>query len=252
MDIIKKIKQKKEFSDLPDEVVSQVLQSYFSSNPSAQKLSHNKYQNIIIKSVRAQLRKFTGQYQSKSFNKKLKLLEQNKILELLKTHSSTKERLPFYNKIKKLISSYSPSSILDLGCGLNPIALNPSQSTFYYCYDIKSSDLKLIKHFFKTKKIKHKTYHKDITKVNKFPKTDLCLIFKTLDIIDNSSHSISTSILKKINSPIIIASFSTKTLSGKPMNSPKRHWFEKILKELNYSYKTLKFPNEIFYLIKKP
>ncbi|MCH7536068.1 MAG: hypothetical protein IH948_10090 [Bacteroidetes bacterium] len=108
------------------------------------------------------------------------------------------------------------------------------------------------KEFFKKNKIKGKTFLRDIRKIKEFPKTDLCLIMKTLDIVETKGHSQATKIMKNLNSKNIIVSFSTRTLSGKPMNSPRRQWFENLLENLEYKFKIINSNNEVFYFIEKP
>jgi len=256
--IILKIKQKKELSDIPDELIEDVLKNYLKKH-NIKIPSSRKSQKIIIKEVRAELRKYTGQYQISS-RKRIALLNQNKITQLLKTHTSTRERLPYYSKLIRIIKELNPKSILDLGCGLNPIAIINkinNKAIIYYAYDIKQDELELINNFFRKNKIKGKTILADIRKITKFPKTDLCLILKTLDIIEPNSkgHKIANQIIRQIirnlQCKFIIISFATKTLSGKIMRMQRRIWLEKILDKLSYKFKTIRTKNEIFYIINK-
>jgi hypothetical protein len=248
-EIIKKIKQKKELSDIPNNFIEIMLKNYLQKYKISMPKSE-KQQKVIIKEIRAELRNYAGRFQVKSnYQNRLKLLQQNKIQEILKTHSSTKERLENYDEINKWIYNTNPKSILDLACGLNPIAL-AKQGIFYIAVDIKEDELKLIDLFFKKNNLDGKTIIADITKIENFPKTDICLIFKTLDIIEQKGHKRAKEIIQKINTQTIIASFSTKTLSGKPMNYPRRLWFENLLKSLNYRFEIKKTNNEIFYFIK--
>ena len=245
MSIIQEIIAKKELQGISISLVKEILDNYLKKHNI--KIPRNsKQRKIIIKEIRTKLRKYVGRFQSSSSHtKRLSLLQKNKIPQLLKTHSSTKERLPYYSKLKTIIRKIAPKSILDLGCGLNPIALaNPKIN--YIAIDINNKDIEIVKSYFQSKKIHAQTIQADITKLSNFPKTDLTLILKTLDII---SRTKSKQFLKKIKSKNIIVSFSTRTLSNKPMNHPKRIWFENILKNLNYKYKVTKTSNEIFYVI---
>jgi len=252
--IILKIKQKKELSDIPDELVEDALKNYLKKH-NLEVPSSPKSQKIIIKEVRAELRKYTGQYQISS-KKRISLLEQNKITELLKTHTSTRERISYYPKLIRIIKELNPKSILDLGCGLNPIAIINkinNKAITYYAYDIKQEELELINNFFKKNKTKGKTILEDIRKSTGFPKTDLCLILKTLDIIEpnSRSHRIANQIIENLQCKFIIISFATKTLSGKIMKAQRRIWLEKILNKKSYKFKTIKTTNEIFYVVSK-
>jgi len=247
--LIKEIKKKKELSDIADSIVKQAIQNYLLKHHIELKETTPSDKKIILKEVRADLRLFSGRFQKNTKNR-LQLLNQNKIKELLKTHASTSERLPYYQTLKAKINSLKISSILDLGCGLNPIAIaNPNLE--YYASDIKEDELSLIKRYFKKNKIKGKVFICDLTKsFNNFPKTDLTIIFKVLDILP-SNHSLSENLLNSIKSKYILVSFSTKKLSGKPMNFPQRLWFERILRKNAFSFDKFQSQNEIFYLITK-
>ena len=241
--LIAEIKQKHEFRDLPNSFIKNILESYLQK----QKISipYNKEnRKLLVKIIRAKLRKSAGQYIEKTKSK----LSSNQ--ELLKLHKSTNERLKEYEYIKSLIEQLKPQSILDLGCGLNPMAI-AKPNIKYYAYDIKADYLYLVKEYFEKNKIKGEVQHEDITQVNNFPKTDVCLMLKLLDILGKNKKEIAKKLFTKLNSNNLIVSFATRTLSGKPMNRPYRRWFENLLKDLNLEYKLHRTNNEIFYVIKK-
>jgi hypothetical protein len=83
------------------------------------------------------------------------------------------------------------------------------------------------------------------------PKTDMCLILKVLDIIDDKRHELSKKIIKCVKCRHLLVSFSTQKLSGKPMNKPERRWFEELLEKENLKFEKFMSNNEIFYLIKR-
>jgi len=247
--LIKGIKEKKELSSLSGQLVKECLMDYLEKH----RISPNKLakqdSRLIIKEVRAELRFLSGQYQ-KSFKDRPKLLKKNNLKELLNTHSSTSERLGFYPLIKSKIQELKIKSVLDLGCGLNPIAL-ASHDLIYFASDIKEDELFLIEQFFKENKINGKTFVLDLRKpLINLPKTDLCILFKVLDVIDKK-HKLSEKIILSLPSKYILISFPTKKLSGKSMNHPKRKWFENILIRNKLEFETFSIPNEIFYLIKR-
>lgn len=252
--IVKRIKEKKELSDLSDELVEEELASYARKHGLNLTLLNKKEWSIVTKEIRNTLRKYTGRFKA-SDKKRFDLLDEGRINELLKTHSSTKERLKDYSKLISLIKKINPKSILDIGCGLNPIAIaSKFPETHYHALDIKEQELKLVEHYFAKHNLNGDVHLADIRKVKKFPKTDLCLILKTLDIIDanSNSHKNATEIIKKLKktSRNIIVSFSTRTLSGKPMSNVRRLWFERLCASQKLSFKTLTTTNEIFYVIK--
>lgn len=158
------------------------------------------------------------------------------------------ERKEFNKELYAKIFSITkkPKSILDLGCGLNPVYF-PYKDIYYIASDIDKKSLKKVKKHFKKTKINGDLFHLDLNHSNKLKtlkKVDLTLIFK---VLDNFNKSTIKEIIKNTKTNYFIISFPTKTISGKRMNQPKRKWFESLFK----THKKLRFHNEVFYIIKK-
>ena len=171
------------------------------------------------------------------------------IEDLLKTHSSTSERLDFYPVLKKKILDLKIKSILDLGCGLNPLVLS-SKNVEYFASDINERELSIIKEYFKKNKINGKTFVYDLRNIsNDLPKTDLALLLKVLDVVSKNDRKLSEKIILSIKSKYSIVSFSIKKISGQRMNFPERKWFEKILLRNKFKFEKLYSKNEVFYFL---
>lgn len=248
-EIVNLIKQKSELRGIPDSLVKRALDVYLLKNNLSMPKSE-KAIKLIVKEVRSELRKYAGQYATKSnIKKRSEFLSLNKISELLKEHTSTRERIPDYPMIKKTIELMNPTSILDLGCGINPIAL-AKEGIFYHAYDINENDLHVVREFFKIKKIKGDIHQLDIREEINFPVVDLCIVFKVLDILGPTKYEVTRKILS-IPAKFFIISFATRTLTGRPMNSPYRRWFERILSDFSLSYEIKRTNQELFYVIRK-
>lgn len=251
--LIDEVRQKRELRGLSEQLVLDMLKSKLDRKgleiSGLSKLS-DRDRKIIIKEVRAELRLLHGRFQSSTKNKEKTLKKEGKAA-LLNTHLSTKERIPDYEKIKSLISDLKVKSILDLGCGLNPIALGSPELT-YYASDINNEELSLIENYFKEKNINGKVFFHDLTKseMSDLPEADICLVFKVLDILKDRKK-IAYNILENVKCRLFLVSFPTKKLSGKRMNNPKRFWFESIVNKLGFSVKSFETSNEIFYLISR-
>ena len=245
--LVEKIKQKKELRGLADEFVKQELESYLEKTHTPFPLDY-KSEKVIIKAVRAELRRYVGRFQSSK--KHENLLEAKDYSAILKTHASTRERLPHYEILKKIIHSLKPKTILDIGCGLNPIALAEPGIAYYAC-DIKEDELKLVESFFKAKGITGRVFFADARTERNFPKTNLALVLKVIDLLDNKGHKRAEELIRSLDCDNIIVSFSTKTLSARPMNHPQRGWIERLATRLGYTFKLIKSPNELFYIIQK-
>ena len=253
--IIDEIKDKKELNGISSKLVKDILIEKLKKNGKSfsEFINFSKYdKKLITKEVRAELRLLHGRFNTQAIKRTKK--EELSIEDLLETHNSTKERLADYPIIKELILKLNPKSILDLGCGLNPLALlDIINNIEYYASDINENDLDLIAKYFKINNIKGKTFVYDLRNIGseKLPSVDICIIFKVLDIIEKKGHRLAEKILSTIDSKYLLVSFATRKLSNKPMNRPKRGWFEYMLKRLNYSFETLELGNEIIYIIKK-
>lgn len=247
------IKRKPELKGISNEIVQGSLFSYCRRHNL--RLSNlvnfsSSERKLIIKEIRADLRKMSGRFQS-SHTIRSKLLEKGRIDELLQTHSSTKERYDNYPIIREYISSINPKSILDLGCGLNPIAI-ASKEVRYYAADIKEDEIYLLREFFRENNIQGKAFIYDLRKIdNSLPEADLVLLFKVFDVLESKGHKLAEKILDTIHSKDILVSFSTKTLSGKPMNHPQRGWIERLAERKGYKFGIIKIKNEIIYHLTK-
>lgn len=244
VELIDKIKQKRELGGIDNSVVLDSLNSYIKKHNLLIPTLKKSEKKIIIKAVRAELRTLVGQFQKGKRN------NISDYTELLKTHLSTSERLSFYPHLINLFKKLKIKSILDLGCGLNPLAL-ADKKIKYFASDINSVELSIISGFFKKNKVDGETFVCDLRKIEAYelPETDITLIFKVLDIIENKGHKLAEKVLLSLKSKYALISFPTKKLSGKSMNFPRRLWFEKMLSRLSLKFETFKSDNEIFYLI---
>lgn len=253
VELVKAIKQKKELSGIADSVVLSTLEDYLKKTRLQIDNLLPSEGKIIVREIRARLRKLSGQYQL-STKRDNSDLSSEELARLLKTHSSTSERLDFYVALKKIIQETKAKSILDLGCGLNPLAL-ADKKTKYFASDIKEDELEIIKNYFKKNKISGETFVYDLRNIDSnLPKADLCIMFKVIDVVDPASKTrgkLTESIITRVPCKNILVSFATRKLSGKKMNFPERFWFEKILQKLGCSFNKFSSDNEIFYLIKK-
>ncbi len=264
--LIKEIKNKKELSELDDKFVKEELNRFFKQEPKILKKLNEDYNpkskeyKQVIKEVRAKLRRSYGLFRVEKETKNLKKLVKTKNYQkILETHSSTKERLPFYDQLYQKIFKITnkPKIILDLGAGINPLSYSYMNlnNVNYYAYDLSKEEVKILNQFFKEKKINGKAAILDLlnlNKVKKLPKADLAFLFKMTDVLDKGKgHKTSEQIIKAIPAKFIIVSFPTLTMSGKKMNHPRRGWIELMSQRLGYKFELLEFSNELFYIIEK-
>jgi len=288
-DLILAIQKRKGLNDINKDFVRDTLFEHLKREPKAVKYLNSgkvspRAENYkqIMKAVRAKLRRSHTLFWEKSIlpeRKKLiaklpktKTYQQFQELakEILKTHSSTKERQEFYPVLHEKIFKITgkPQTVLDLGAGINPLSLIylpqfskvNKKALEYYAYDINEDEITLLNKFFrKTQKFfsnfEGKAEVFDLlhwNKISHMPKVDLCLMFKVTDVLDQGrGHKVTETVIAEIPAKYIVVSFPTVTMSGKRMNHPRRKWFELMCKRLTYEFHHFSTENELFYVVKK-
>ena len=272
---VRRIKDKPELSSLDDGFVLRLLRNYLSSNPSfssALKEHPSPFRSALfrtmLKEIRRQLREVYGVFQvslhrekmldnllsyvslSKKFDEKSLDFHQR----LLSSHKSTKERLSSYNLLyKKLFPHTHPKKILDLGCGLNPFSYPYMGIDYveYFAVEASSLDCLFLQRYFDGVSnfcgLRGLAIHANLLDVPTFPSSDVCFLFKVLDSLESLERNITFPLLSSIDASFFVASFPTKTLSGKPLSKKRLTWFLSFLDK----YEEIELPNEVFYIFSK-
>ena len=273
--LILEIKKKKELQSINDHFVEEYLLKCLHQEPKLLNTLQEKFNPkskayaLVIKTVRSQLRRVYGLFRDDSKERKRFVQEllkasvpkrNNLIKQILSTHSSTQERLSSYEKLYAKIFAITgkPKIILDLGSGINPFSFPYMKlpECSYYAFDINEEEIGSINQYFQllhkeNDSFTGKAVVADLLTV-KFPKADLCFLFKMTDVIDKGKgHKKTEELLTKIPAKYVVVSFATKTMSGKEMTAPRRSWMEWLCKRLGYGYTILEFQNESFYVVEK-
>ncbi len=267
------IKGKKNFG-IDDSYVSTILSKYLKNDyfnglfkKDLDLIIKNKKFKQLTKEIRKQLYKNYGVFQIKKQSKKNKLLVELQKTEnldaikklskeILKLHTSSRERLENYSKVYNLIFNITgkPKSILDLACGLNPCSIILSQfKGNYFAYDISKSDVDFLNNYFKEVSkfgIFGKARVRNIVDYFNYEKADVCFLFKFLDLA-NKRIIFFNNLIDNINCKYLVVSFSKKTISLKNMRNIERKWFVNLLGKINLNYERLDTENEIFYIINR-
>jgi len=255
--LINKIKSKK-YSNLSEELIEQEINNFIRKNPKAK-------DKDIIKGVKERLHQIYGSFQVNKKKKRDTLLGELKSdpnsmdlhIKILETNLSTKERLRAYPTLYYRIFQITqqPRSILDIGSGINPISYPYLEcSPKYTAIEIDQEDVDFINEYFKIKDIKGKAILKSINRdtIKDLPEADITFLFKVIDPLEaKKGHKFSEQLIKELKSKYVVASFSTKTVSNKKMDYPRRKWFEIMLRRINHPFKIVKTQNEFYYVIQK-
>ncbi len=178
--------------------------------------------------------------------------------EIMGYHVSTRERLrslpQFYEAL--FASIQTPDSILDIGCGLNPLSLPwmPLENDVeYFAYDLFTDQADFLNRFFPLVTSRGKATALDIAGPIPDQYVDLALVFKVLPLLEHLPHGEPLSLLRRINAGAIAVSFPTHSIGGKAIGMPDHYdrWFQSLLETEGWQGRRLPIRDEMVYLVEK-
>ncbi len=225
----------------------------------------------IIKSTRNKLHQIGSAYQEKpiSYNALLEELQslpseledpvvKAYILKALGSHASTRERLPilprFFKETLQEISSLH--SILDVACGLNPMAIPwmplPTRFTYTAC-DIYEDMTGFLNDFFTYFNIDGKAQTCDLTQNLPSGSYDLALVLKTIPCLEQVDKEAGYRLLNQLNAAALLISFPARSLGGKSkgmVQNYERHFLD-LTAGQSWKITRFEFPGELAFLVQK-
>ncbi len=243
-DIVERIKQKKEFSKLPDSIVERVL--------NFRKIQKLKGKDKI-KKTRAILRKAFSAFISQSLLKKsLKQNSKRDKEKILKKHSSTRERYPYFQEIySRIFENFKTKNrkvnIIDLGAGINSFSyaylLEQEKNINYIAIEAIGQLVDLTNKYFISNKFQGKAYcfdlfdSRDLKKIRKIIRSlkgiKIIFLLKMIGPIETIKRDYTKELLLNLKEDIdiFVLSFATKTLGKKTRFQVNRKWLLDFLRE---------------------
>lgn len=295
-EVIVEVTKKKGLQNLSREFVRDLLFTHLKQNQKASQFLAGKptkksaFYKSIIKQLRSHLRKYYGQYRGSADAQRLhelverllegRIIDQHILKDLLALNASTRERFSFYEELyeklftitglpavmsitaTKPTTTTMPTTIIDLGCGLNPFSIPRMRLTKlrYYAYDINEDEIAVLGEFFEYLHSRHPDFQGKaevldalhLEELLDLPRAELCFLWKMTDVLDRGKgHRATEAVIKAVPAQWVIVSFPTKTLSGKRMNVPEKRWVGLMCRRLGYEVTVLKFSTEVFYVVRK-
>jgi 16S rRNA (guanine(1405)-N(7))-methyltransferase len=180
--------------------------------------------------------------------------------ELMARHASTRERLTylegFYPAVWEAMGA-TPGSILDLGCGLAPLALPwmeiPS-STTYGAVDVDRTSLALVDSFLGIAGQPHVVLALDLAGEVRLPPSEVALLLKLVPILDRQEANAAARLMQGLESRHAVVSFPVRSLGGRArgMERTYRRRFETLMQELGPRVAAVaeaSVPNELVFVV---
>ncbi len=234
-EIYNKITEKKEFSHLPKKDVEMAF-SHFEKRQTSEEEK--------IKLTRDLLRKIFSAFASKKI-----LSPKNKNEEwILRKHLSTRERLPFYERVyEQILNDFDlkkDMTIIDLGAGVNGFSYKflkkVREPINYVGIEAVGQLVDLTNSFFKRERINGEIYHESLFDLDKIKKIieiqkrpRIVFLFKTIDSLEMLEKDYSKKLLLEIT-PLcdkIVTSFATGSMIKKTKFRAKRNWIIDFINE---------------------
>ena len=178
--------------------------------------------------------------------------------EIMRHHASTRERLPILESFyATTLESLGPvHSVLDLACGLNPLALPwmpLAPDARYYACDIYADMIAFLNGFFAQAGIRGQARVCDLVVGAPDEQADLALVLKALPPLDQQAKHAGRDLLRALNARHMLVSFPAHSLSGrgKGMAENYEQRFRAMTDAEGWQIERFVFPTELAFLVTK-
>jgi 16S rRNA (guanine(1405)-N(7))-methyltransferase len=138
----------------------------------------------------------------------------------LTAHASTRERIAaldhFYAQIWQITGT--PHRILDVGCGLNPLALpwmRLAADAHYLATDVDQRSLAVVEAFLALVGQPHEVRAADAIDATPSEAADVALLLKLIPTLDRQDREASVRLLRALNTSHAVVSFPARSLGGR-------------------------------------
>jgi 16S rRNA (guanine(1405)-N(7))-methyltransferase len=172
-------------------------------------------------------------------------------------HASTRERLPsletFYTTT--LADIQPVRSVLDLACGLNPLAIPwmPLAEGFsYYAYDLYTDMMAFLNDYLAKATPYSEAQACDVAVSPPARSVHVAYVLKFLPLLEQLAKEETLPWLRNIQAEYLLVSFPTRTLGGRDVHMAANYEarFREAIQETGWEMQRFAFPNELCFLIK--
>jgi 16S rRNA (guanine(1405)-N(7))-methyltransferase len=262
-----------------EDLISEVQSSakYRSIHPglvrriAAQELSKGRKTRETVKAVRNKLHQIGGAYQETPIDYAKLLLElatlptqleapalQAFCRTAMQQHASTRERLPVLEQFfAQALAPLAPlRSVLDLACGLNPLAMPwmpLAADAPYYACDIYSDQMDFINRFLAHVGRPGRAELCDLTAELPAQPVQVALLLKTIPCLEQVDKSIGPRLLEGIPAEHLLVSFPARSLGGRGKGMVENYeaHFMELVAGRAWTIRRFQFSSELAFLVSR-
>jgi 16S rRNA (guanine(1405)-N(7))-methyltransferase len=175
---------------------------------------------------------------------------------VMRLHSSTRERLSILDRFYPTIFEVtgSPRSILDLGCGLNPLALpwmGLDAGADYVALDIDATRIRFLDRFLTMTGLDAQARCQDILAYPPTEPVEVALLLKMSPSLERQEQGATLHLLEQLRTSFAVVSFAVKSLGGreKGMLSHYRGQFLELVAGHQWPVSDLVFDTELVFVL---
>ena len=180
------------------------------------------------------------------------------LVQVTRHHASTFERAPLLDRYYAEILAGLPPihSVVDLGCGLNPLTIPwmglPADAVYHGC-DIDAGLVDFLNGFFQIAGLRGRAEVRDLTRDPPSHTADLALALKLLPTLETLERGSGADLLRAIRAPRILVSFAAWSLGGRRSGLARRpgEAFLALAREEGWMVEEHTFPCEVVYVTTK-
>ncbi len=181
------------------------------------------------------------------------------VRSLLSSHSSTRERIPLLDRLYDRIFSITgvPSRVLDVACGLHPLEIpwmGLPAGTVYIALDIDRRYTEALNVFLPYTGLSARVECWDVLAEVPPWSTDVAFVLKTWPCLERQQPGVAATLVDSLSAAWVVVSFPTHSLGGhrRRMGVYYAEQMERVARHQSWQMTELTFPQEVFFLIRKP
>jgi 16S rRNA (guanine(1405)-N(7))-methyltransferase len=179
-------------------------------------------------------------------------------LEMMADHASTRERLAILDSFYATILARIPPvrSVLDVACGLNPLAIAwmpLDRDASYYACDIYADMIAFLNDYFQLAGIRGQAQVCDLLSGPPRQQVDLALVLKVLPPLEQVAPDAGRDLLRALNARHMLVSFPARSLGGRDrgMAETYERRFRALAAAEGWAIERFAFATELAFLVSK-
>ena len=176
----------------------------------------------------------------------------------MQTHASSRERLPILDEFyRETLAEIAPvRSVLDVACGLNPLAIPfmpLAVGATYTACDIYTDLADFLDQAFPLLGVSGSALALDVTRTIPPEQVDLALIVKAIPCLEQVEKGVGARLLAGVNADHVLVSYPARSLGGasKGMRENYAAQFDDLAAGRGWTIRRFDFANELAFLVTK-